>query len=176
MEIHIAVAANTQSMVVEDYTASTGLYVGAYVQDQFANEIILMAEDLQIPKEDREEREELHCTLMYSRDAAPKRLPAIKGTIQGMVTGIQHWVGHNGKIYVVADVCSMDLIEAHAALTRAGAKHSFSKYAPHITLGKLKEKADEDFEARVEEINLRLKANPIHMLFVGIKATDINQD
>lgn len=160
---------------LDKYTTQKGCYVGAYLPEIFTKKVIDLAEALGLPTP---EPDDLHCTVIYSRETAIQfdRMPKLLTAINALVTSVQHWVGHNGKTYVVADVQSMALCQLHTKMHNAGARHSFAAYRPHITLGKLEGKPSEEFEKLVEEINWSLKQEPIHVAFVGCNVSDINSD
>lgn len=157
---------------VEGYTRAKGLYVGAYLSPNFAQPILALCDALGL---ERPDASDLHCTVMYSREVAPPRLPAVKQAVNALVTSVQHWVGHNGQTYVVADVQSMAICQLHSRFARASARHSFPAYRPHITLGKI-ENPTADFEKRVDDLNWKLKVDPIHVAFMDIRARDVHDD
>lgn len=158
----------------DGYTNTRGLYVGAYLPEIFSEAILNLCDTLGL---ERPSIDDIHCTVMYSREGRIQHdnMPIVRQAINALVTSIQHWVGHNGKTYVVADVQSMALFQLHAKLSIAGARHSFSAYRPHITLGKV-EKPSDDLEDRIEALNWSLKHKPIHVAFLGCRASDINED
>ncbi len=156
----------------DEYTGQRGLYVGVYLPETFSGRIFELCEELGLEKP---EADDLHCTVIYSKEDIPEKMPVVKQAVNALVTSVQHWVGHNGKTYVVADLQSMALAQLHTQFSRLGAKHSFSAYRPHITLGKI-EKPSDDFEAKIDALNWKLKLNPVHVAFMGCKASDINQD
>jgi len=162
---------NSPSFDTSEYTKNAGLYVHAKLPAEFGLLLNQLCEDLGLPEADLEE---LHCTLMYSRDAVPDSMPIIRPVHNALIPSVQHWKGHDDQIYVVADVHSMSLIQAHATLARAGAEHSFASFSPHVTLGKL-ETVPDDFDERVEKVNRSLKPNPLHVVFMGVKAADCKQ-
>ncbi len=159
-------------MLDEKYTGTKGLYVHAKVPSEFAELIADLGPKLAL---ERPDVEELHCTLMYSRDTAPEKLPRIKTVHNALVTSVQSWVGFDKSTYVVADVHSMSLIQAHAVLARAGAEHSFASFSPHITLAKM-ETAPDGLDEKIELLNRELKVNPIHVVFIGVEASDVKGD
>lgn len=159
---------------IDEYTGERGLYVGAYLPENFAPQIHALCDALGL---ERPENFDLHCTVIYSREQVVprKRLPIIKQAVNALVTSVQHWVGHNGKTYVVADIQSMAMCQLHSKFSNAGAKHSFSAFRPHITLGKV-ETIPEGFNEKIEELNWKLKSDPLHVAFLAITARDINDD
>ena len=159
---------------IDAYTGEHGLYVGAFLPENFAPQIHSLCDDLGL---ERLDSSELHCTVIYSRDnvVPRKNMPVIKQAVNALVTSVQHWVGHNGKTYVVADVQSMAMCQLHTRFSNAGARHSFAAFRPHITLGKL-ETVSDDFEDKIEALNWKLKADPLHVAFLNITAEDINPE
>lgn len=110
----------------------------------------------------------LHVTVMYSKDHAPDHLPEITTEyVIALITGVKTWVGHDGKTYCVAQLCSPELVMEHARLTKAGCRHSFVPYEPHVTLT-----SDQEVDAdKLERVNLELALRPIqvelHSQFIG---------
>lgn len=159
---------------LDGYTGERGIYVGAFLPDNFAPQINELCAQLGLEEPDPTD---LHCTVVYSREGVVplNRMPVVKQAVNALVTSVQHWVGHNGKTYVVADIQSMGMCQLHTKFSNAGAVHSFAAFRPHITLGKLDE-IPEGFDDLVEELNWKLKRDPLHVAFLNINANDINQD
>lgn len=158
---------------IGDYSGTNGVYAGVNIESEgMIARIHELCDDLGL---ERVPVDDVHCTLVYSRENAVKKVPQIKQPINALLTSVQHWVGHNGKTYVVADVQSMALAQLHARFHELGARHSFAAYRPHVTLGKI-EKVSENFEELIEELNWRLKSNPIHVVFTSCVVNDIRQD
>lgn len=84
--------------------------------------------------------DDIHCTLMYSREVAPQPLPVFKllsageGQYQAVADSVKYWPGHDGKGYLVLCLHSEDLNLRHRQWLELGAKHSFKDYQAHITL------------------------------------------
>jgi hypothetical protein len=164
----------SSSMDTSQYTGTNGIYVGAELHPEYGLKLQPIAEQLKCPDLDLDE---LHCTLVYSREKAPERLPMLPGFMKGLVTSVQHWVGHNDKVYVVADVHCSPMIDAHARLLRVGAEHSFVGYKPHITLGSFEPGTQpENLDELCENVNRALQRDPMMVLFHQIKAKDIKKD
>lgn len=159
-------------LLKDEYSGESGAYVGAYPSGYFYNEITEMCVALGL---EPPERDDVHCTVVYSREKTLAALPKIKSPVNALITSVQHWVGHNGKTYIVADVQSMAMCALHSRFIRAGAEHSFAAYRPHVTLGKVA-KPSPDLEERIEALNLRLKVDPLHLVFLSFKLNDINTD
>lgn len=154
------------------YTGERGIYAEARLHPEYGIQLQGIADRLLLDKLDLDD---LHCTLIYSREKAPQRVPLIKGFMRGLVTGVQYWKGHNDKMYVVADVHGTPFIDAHARLCRVGAEHSFVGFKPHVTLASM-EQLPEDFDAKLETVNRDLQANPIPVIFHKVSARDIKPD
>lgn len=119
--------------------------------------------------------DDLHCTLMYSRDSAPNLIRACsllyKGptVYQAALTGLEFWDGHDNKGYLVAKLDSPQLQERHAAWRALGAKHSFPDYTPHMTIATgVRYSAKE-----LAKYNLPLRAYPLTLAFSGEHIEDI---
>lgn len=155
-----------------EYTGERGAYAGVNLPEAFSARILELCDTLGL---EHPEVDDLHCTVMYSREHTLNSLPVINSAINALVTSVQHWVGHNGKTYVVADIQSMALVQLHTKFSKLGARHSFSAYRPHITLGKIAE-PQEDLDQKIDELNWLLKLNPVHVAFLGCVVKDINED
>ena len=156
----------------EGYTGTNGLYAAVELPEAFSNRIFELCDALGL---ERPPVDDLHCTVMYSPEEVVKNLPVVNKAVNALVTSVQHWVGHNDKVYVVADIQSMALVQLHSQFAQRGAKSTFAAYRPHITLGKIDE-ATEDFDALVEKVNWSLKEKPIHVAFLGCVVKDMRTD
>lgn len=156
----------------DEYTGDNGIYAAVELPEAFAKHFFDMCDALGL---ERPPAEELHCTVMYSPENTVRQMPTVNKAINALVPSVQHWVGHNDKVYVVADVQSMALVQLHSQFAKQGAKPTFAAYRPHITLGKIDEVTPE-FEERIEALNWSLKDKPVHVAFMGCVAKDIRQD
>lgn len=83
------------------------------------------------------DRSKVHCTVMYSKTLEPsagdiscdanKSYPAI-------ITGVQHWDGHDEQGYLSLALESDALDREHKRLRKLGCTPTFDEYKPHITL------------------------------------------
>jgi hypothetical protein len=85
-------------------------------------------------------QDELHCTLMYSRNAQPSPLIAAQlvntgpSSFYAIPKCFDYWDGHDNEGYLVLRVESEALNKRHMEWRRAGARHSFPDYESHITM------------------------------------------
>lgn len=172
MKLDIGISLSSVNLVdSSEYTKTKGVYVGADVHGDYKGLMTALSEALGLKLD--ADNNVYHCTIMYSRDETVDVLPEIGRRVGGYLCTIQHWIGHNGKTYVVADLQVPEFITLHADLHNQGARHSYAEYRPHITLGKL-ETLPEDFDAKVEALNWKLKAEPKYVLFDTVKVSDIH--
>lgn len=157
---------------VEGYSGDSGVYAAVELPEAFSEHIFELCDYLGL---ERPPVEELHCTVMYSPEETLRHMPTLNKAINALVSSVQHWVGHNGKTYVVADVQSMALIQLHSQFAKQGAKSTFAAYRPHITLGKIDE-ATPEFDEKIENLNWSLKDKPLHVAFMGCVVKDIRKD
>lgn len=89
----------------------------------------LLGEDL------RDQLDELHTTLMYSRGHFPiNDRPNPRLEHQATIVDIEHWDGHDNDGYLVLKLKSQSLQERHRYWSDNGLVHSFEDYTPHVTL------------------------------------------
>lgn len=142
---------------VNNYDPQRGVYAAAFMTKTSER---LLRNKLRLNN-----RHELHCTLVYSRE-----VPIGEEQVQTLMNGLMRdqlpnqkaevvevvkWDGHDGA-YVVMKLKSKGLTDIHKRLKKAGAKHSFPDYQPHVTLFD-KRMATEMSEKDVECLNQSLK-------------------
>lgn len=119
--------------------------------------------------------DDLHCTLMYSREHAPHTVSAFKLLNSGptayhaSVMELESWAGHDNKGYLVAKLFCPMLHERHAQWKKLGARHSFPDYQPHMTLATGVTYSCKD----LHKFNLPLSTYPIPLTFSGEHIEDI---
>lgn len=85
--------------------------------------------------------DEFHCTLIYS-PTTPNTLPEpTQSTFTARMTGLAVY-GDEKKVLVVT-LDSAELQKEHHRLLSHGAKHTFSPYSPHVTLGPVPDDFDQ---------------------------------
>lgn len=83
------------------------------------------------------ERDDLHCTVLYSRNK-----DKVSGTTKSeniysaSIKEFTHWVGHDGKTYLVAALDSPMLQKAFREWRALGYTVDYPDYKPHITIKK----------------------------------------
>lgn len=156
------------------YTGKNGLYCAVQPDDASKFRLIRLCEELGVTTDHRK----LHCTLMYSKNDAPEddHIRDIEGTRpRGRINYVEYWEGHNNKGYLVAKLVSEDVQLAHERLVRAGARHSYSPYNPHITLVS-DLPATEGLKANIDRVNELLAQESISINFSNLTLSDIKQD
>lgn len=153
------------------YTGKNGLYSSmTLASEQDIDAVMEIAKELGTPTA----REHLHVTVCYSKTPATDALPEVPAQpIFGMCNEISHWVGHNGKPYIVMKLICPGLLVANSKLVNAGAVPTFIPYAPHISLSDDVEVTPE-VEARIKQVNERLARNPLNFSFAGYQVGDLD--
>lgn len=162
-------------LVLNEYTGTHGCYVCMIPIDSSKDTIIELCEKLGIATD----KDKMHCTLMYSKDNAPAptditELPS-DSTIHCLAHNVRHWVGHDGKTYIVMSLAGSEILLEHARLLKCGAVHSFVPFEPHITLTS-DVKITEEVQAKIDEINKYLGRNPTTIVLGTEKISDIKAD
>lgn len=156
------------------YTGENGLYCAVQPDDGSKFRIMRLCEELGITTDHRK----LHCTLVYSRNDAPP-LEEVQGCVDratsGRVNFIEYWEGHDKEGYLVAKLVSDKLQVCHERLIRAGARHSFTPYSPHVTLTTGLPMTD-GLKAKIDEVNRRLAEESIYVNFDDFTISDIKED
>lgn len=156
------------------YTEENGLYCAVTPDDAGKFRIMRLCEELGVTTDHRK----LHCTLVYSPEGAPKR-DDIQGCVDpdigARINFVEYWEGHDKKGYLVAKLVSDKLQVCNERLTRAGARHTYTPYNPHITLvSGLPMSAG--LESRIEEVNRRLGEESLYIRFNDHTISDIKKD
>lgn len=144
------------------YTGTNGLY--ASVIPRHVDDILKIAEELGIELDSNV----IHSTVCYSKTPVDiDKLPVIGSSdeFRALCNQVDHWVGHKGQTCIVLKLVSYDIVAANASLQRRGAEHTFTPYAPHITLTDESAPVDDDMQERIDKINKRLAYNPIWLTF-----------
>lgn len=148
------------------YTGTNGVYASLKLSEAYRNKVISIAEELDISVDP----EKLHTTVIYSKAGVipVDKLPTGYG--ENMMFGavcneVSHWVGHKGQTCVVLKLISLDIVRLNAGLQSAGAIHTFTPYAPHITLSDEHDPIDDAFQARIDALNKKLAADPLELTF-----------
>jgi len=117
------------------YTGAEGLY-SAVTPTTYTRYVLKAIID--VMGNENYKPEELHCTVMYSpKDAPPVNKFEVNSSLIYTATAKDFKVfGHDDKVLVLTLESDM-LQSAHNYLTKAGAKHTFTPYEPHVTLFKM---------------------------------------
>jgi 2'-5' RNA ligase len=123
--------------------------------------------------------DDLHCTLMYSREKAPEPAKANKLLLQSanyaaLPYELEYWDGHDSAGYIVLKMKSDTLADRHEAWKSAGCEHSFPDYVPHITVAKDLQKESNVTEA-IAKINGLLANYDRPIIFGDEKISDIHK-
>jgi hypothetical protein len=158
-----------------EYTAKSGLYCAALLDK--ASETLLRDFCKSCDIEDLDKN--LHCTIMYS----PDKVISIKEaatfprlTYKARVSNFTWWLGHDKEGYLVAELVCPALKHSHDVLIDVGAKSTFDEYKPHITVKHpLKFNADIFRKNTLDDLNDKLKKNPLVLQLVDVYIEDISQ-
>lgn len=170
MRIQIQIA-EAKSIGTQLYTGNSGCYSCVRPDDTSKRAIVNLCERFGL----HTDPEELHCTLVYSREKAiPMGLiPVTTGRqFDAICTEVKCFQGHDDAWYVALGLDSEDLAAENKRLIESGAKHSFDDYMPHVTLARVEEMTD-DLKRQVEEMNGWL-AQPLRLVFVDQTFYDIS--
>lgn len=145
------------------YTGTFGLF--ASMQIQFPEPVIDIANELGIELDSNA----IHTTVCYSKkDAVPlDTLPAIPTSrvFPAVCNEVAHWIGHKGQTCVVLKLISHEIVQVNAELQRLGALHTFTPYAPHVTLSDDGPAITEAMQEKIDAINKRLAREPLFLTF-----------
>lgn len=156
------------------YTGTNGVYGSLSLSDAYKQRVIDIAEELDITVDP----EKLHTTIVYSKDGVipMDKLPTGYGETMmftAVCNEVGHWVGHKGQTCVVLKMISPDIVRLNAGLQAAGAIHTFTPYAPHITLSDEHDPVDDEFQERIDALNKRLARDPLELTFDNYHVGDL---
>lgn len=170
MKIRFDVSEASAKFEVVPYTETNGVYAAVKPDEKTVQYIIGVAEQLGVEVD----KDKLHVTVMYSK-RAPTGLTNVQeflntyNKVPAYLIGVDTFVGHKGKLILAFKVVSETLLRIHSDLHRAGARHSFLPYMPHLTLSDDYDIAGK--EDKIREINELLAEAPweveLHSLSVG---------
>lgn len=161
------------------YSGASGLYVQLSPTDGFAAVYKAVSQQLESFDIPLDPREELHCTMMYSREVAPHPLQVARLTedsnivFPADVTGVDYWPGHDNSHYIVLKLESKSLQDRHRQWRRTGAKHSFPDFLAHITLAHGFDVSAFNVKKVVADINKKIAAANFKIRLSGEHAEDI---
>lgn len=122
------------SKTYRSYTGEVGCYVSVVPDVDSQMKLVDWAQRLGYWLDPVQEST-LHCTIVYSKDGAPLSYDIDpRACFKARLRGFEFWEGHDNSGYLVATLESPALAERHNYWVAAGADHSFSEYAPHVTL------------------------------------------
>ena len=160
-----------------DYSGKSGLYCCVTPVKGFGQLRKILSDRLEEENIDCEPFEEMHCTIMYSRDDAPHSIRVIQlldappFSYKAWTDKLDYWDGHDGKGYLVLRLTSHDLAVRHEQYKDLGCTHSFPNYEAHITIASDIKKPD-----CFAELNRMLKNNKFEITFNGEHVEDIKGD
>ena len=152
---------------------------GLYASYQFDEDSIQSLAQLAVKAGYAFDPAKVHVTVMYStKSPSESTRELIESDIgseaTAIITGIDHWVGHNGKTYVILRLQSQDLAALNAKLHRCGAEATILPYAPHITLHSQEDALSEDQLAKIAELNLELAPSSTVLKLINYKVGDLD--
>lgn len=122
------------------YTGTKGLFAAAYPVSGLTNLLRILTPMLQREGITIQDTEQMHCTLMYSPNHAPRVQEVYNHTIrfpfqmEAWVECADWWEGHDGDGYLGLKLKSQDLITRHEAYKALGCVSTFPDFMPHVTL------------------------------------------
>lgn len=159
-----------------DYSGKSGLYASVSPVKGFAQFLKAVKPLLEEEGVKLYDEVDFHCTLMYSRDAAPHMIRVTKMLNEGPFRYaawsdcVEYWDGHDGDGYLVLKLISRDLMLRNEQYKDLGCKHSFPTYEAHITLADKLEKPK-----CIAEINRMLKNIKFEFVLGGEHVEDIKE-
>ncbi len=116
-------------------TPGKGFYVARFLDNTSVISLTNLINSSGLCQLDSLDINDLHCTVMYSRDHdTDKPYAPIRGTASAYVKEVVYWGGHDNSGYLVALLESSTLHRCFNEWERRGGKSSFPKYEPHVTL------------------------------------------
>jgi hypothetical protein len=116
-------------IIKEEYSGTKGLYVSVTPDEKTKEIIKAVASVLDTPCQ-----EDLHCTLMYSREKALRTdLYVYRPTSFNAAMSEIHLLGPNKDVLVIL-LESEELQKEFNRLTSLGAEYTYPTYLPHITI------------------------------------------
>lgn len=174
MQISFPVKATAKN-VHHAFTGNNGLYASFQFDKDSVEALALIATRLGLPFDPSD----MHVTVMYSKQApeygALYLLESDLGAVgSAVITGIDHWVGHDERTYIVLRLQSEQLAQMNAKLVRCGAMPTFIPYVPHVTLGKQEGELSEELKARIAEVNKDLAGSGTTLKLIDYKFGDLD--
>lgn len=119
-----------------------------------------------------------HVTLLYSKstvDNAKSLLKPSTSQFSAIVTALEYFPGHDDKGYLVATMLSDDLHTRHAFWLKNGGKHTYTPYAPHLTLAE-NVPLEVMQSSLVKELNAYFKSTPLGIRLHNETQESLNED
>lgn len=163
----------TTMRISNRYSGQSGLYASVKPIRGFAK---LRTRLHELGVEEITPQDDVHCTLIYSRNTAPHVVKVGSLLTQGPYNfhatpkEVKWWAGHDEKGYLVLELESHHLHDRHLNWKELGAKHSFPDYVPHITLAS---PFEEPKKAWLNTINKAIQTESLPLVFGGEHAEDI---
>lgn len=108
--------------------------------------------------------DDLHCTVLYSKNkAGVMGTPRSERVYAANIKEFTHWVGHNGKTYLVALLDSHTLQKAFRDWEAMGYSSDYPDYKPHITIKK--DISKEEAQRCADILTIEYFKNPFILTF-----------
>ena len=144
------------------FTGTSGFYCSMLLSDASVKRIEAMCKKVGVPYT---QKDEIHCTVMYSPDNVPKTIPVPKNMpMEGTGTRFERFGPEKDHLVLLLD--SPELHELNRRIVAAGAVSTYPEYRPHVTVARLDD--DRDYSA--------IKFAPVKIEFVSITIEDIKPD
>lgn len=174
MNLHFPIAATAKNEHIP-YTGNNGLYASMQFDEESKGKLLTIALKAGLTFDP----EDVHVTVMYSESPSNESVSDVlenstANTAECIVTGIDHWVGHNGKTYVILRLQSNELARMNAYLAKQGAVATFLPYTPHITLGKFEGPLPEETIELYKALNVQLAADAITLYARDFRVGDLS--
>ena len=166
------VSLNSPTLVDVGFTGENGVYVYVKPSSSSLPALGKLAQDLGFEPDPSK----FHVTVMYST-IAPPELPKVypEALLKATVSKVDTHEGHDGKLYLAAQLKSKSLNALHQKWKDAGAQHSYPSYMAHMTLWSGVTDSPE-LRKSLAVLNNRLSLTPLTCHFSAETAADLKDD
>lgn len=146
------------------FTGTSGCYCSMLLSN---NSVTAMSDLCKANGAPFTQKDEIHCTVIYSPDNVPEHIPTPKGMpFFGHVVGFDLF-GPDKDCLVGLVQCQW-LNDLHNEFVSAGAVPTYPEYRPHITLAKVEPGTHAEFVGK--------SISPVPVEFVSMTIEDIDKD
>jgi hypothetical protein len=168
--MRMLISLSQPELVITEYTGTKGCYSASVPDASGVKMLKGICDRLGLDTD----TSKLHCTMMYSakKAPAPDKVVAVTKEFPVCVTHVDHWIGHDGKGYLTAQLSSVSLHKEHARLLTVGCQDDYVPYKPHLTLYSEID-MDGDLREMMDVVNKELSRKPLFFSLVDQKISDM---